>query len=345
MALSVVLPVYNERANLQSVYEETRGVLDTHYEQWELIFVDDGSTDGSNEVLRRIHHQNDRIAVVTLGTNFGQSAALDAGLRYARGDVIVTMDSDGQNDPADIPRLVDELERKHLDCVVGWRRDRKDPLSKNLASGVARVMRRKFLDTTLHDFGCTLKAFRREAAEAVQLNGEMHRYIPPLLTWRGFDVGELEVTHRERENGQTKYGWERLPKGFMDMLNVWFWQKYSARPLHVFGGLGLLAGAVGLLGGLYSTYLWAIHAVSLSDTALPLFAVFMCLLGVQFFISGILADIGIKNYFTVRQEDTYRVSRVLDGERVVEDSQSDATDEVTEVFEISGVNDSAHPDA
>ena len=310
MALSVVLPVYNERDNLQNVYEEIRDVLEGFPREWELIFVDDGSRDGSYDVLRSVYDRDDRVTVVRFGGNFGQSAALDAGLRYARGDVVVTMDSDGQNDPADIPRLVEALEERDLDCVVGWRRDRKDGVGKTLSSKIARVMRRTFLDTDLHDFGCTLKAFNRDAANAVQLNGEMHRYIPPLLTWRGFEVGELEVNHRERENGETKYGWTRLPKGFLDMLNVWFWQKYSARPLHVFGGLGIVAGFVGVLGGTYSVYLKAIQGVSLSDTALPLFAVFMCLLGIQFFISGILADIGIKNYFAVRREDPYRVTRV-----------------------------------
>ncbi|WP_265112394.1 glycosyltransferase family 2 protein [Halosolutus halophilus] len=327
------------------MYEETRGVLEEMSEQWELIFVDDGSNDGSDDVLRSIHEQDERVTVVEFGANFGQSAALDAGLRYARGDVVVTMDSDGQNDPTDIPRLVEALDREGLDCVVGWRRNREDPIGKTLASNVARVMRRIFLDTDLHDFGCTLKAFRREAAESVRLNGEMHRYIPPLLIWRGFDVGEIEVNHRERENGETKYGWRRLPKGFIDMLNVWFWQKYSGRPLHVFGGLGILAGAIGLAGGFYSVYLKTVHAVSLSDTALPLFAVFMCLLGIQFFISGILADIGIKNYFAVRQEDTYRVARVLDGRDVVEEPEARPTDRATKLFEISEVDDGARLDA
>ncbi|WP_254522225.1 glycosyltransferase family 2 protein [Natrinema caseinilyticum] len=332
MTLSVVLPVYNERENIRSIYEETRAILEDLGREWELIFVDDGSTDGSDAILRTLFESDDRVTVVKFGTNFGQSAALDAGLRYAGGDVVVTMDADGQNDPADIPRLVRALERENLDCVVGWRRDRKDPRGKSLASSVAATLRRLFLDTELHDFGCTLKAFRREAAAAVRLNGEMHRYIPPLLAWRGFDVGERPVNHRERTNGETKYGWKRLPKGFIDMLNVWFWQKYSARPLHVFGGIGLLTTMIGLLGGTYSVYLKTINGVSLSDTALPLFAVFMCLLGIQFFISGILADIGIKNYFAVRQQDAYRVTAVLDtggiDESTVPESTVNAPDRV-----------------
>ncbi|WP_254863556.1 glycosyltransferase family 2 protein [Halovivax gelatinilyticus] len=342
MELSVVSPVYNEVGNLDALYRETRDVLEEFASEWELVFVDDGSTDGSADRLRALHEGDDRVAVVTLATNFGQSAALDAGLRYASGDVIVTMDADGQNDPADMPRLVEALDRQDVDCVVGWRRERADPLGKRLSSSVARVMRRTFLGTDLHDLGCTLKAFRREATEALRLEGEMHRYIPPLLNWRGFAVGEIEVAHRERENGETKYGWSRLPKGFLDMLNVWFWQSYSSRPLHVFGGLGLLAGGIGFAGGLYSVYLKVVHAVSLSDSALPLFAVFMCLLGIQFFLSGILADIGAKNYFAVSEADTYRVSNVL--EPAAREPAAGSAAETAEVLPITEVSDGARPD-
>ena len=316
MDLSVVLPVYNERDNLGDVFTETRDVLISTTDEWEIIFVDDGSADGSRQRLRELYDQDDRVTVIEFAANYGQSAAIDAGLRYATGNVVVTMDSDGQNDPEDIPRLVEALEDLDLDCVVGWRRDREDPAGKQIASSVARVLRRGFLNTDLHDMGCTMKALRREAATALELHGEMHRYVPALLTWRGFDVGEIEVNHRERGNGDSHYGLWRLPKGFIDMLNVWFWQKYSGRPLHVFGGIGILAGSLGFLGGLYSIYLKIFSGVSLSDTALPLFAVFMCLLGIQFFISGILADIGIKNYYAKRGIEAYRVVQVHDSRRV-----------------------------
>jgi glycosyltransferase involved in cell wall biosynthesis len=312
------LPVYNEKENLQRVLTEITDVLASQFDSWEVIFVNDGSTDGSSAVLADLAAEHEQVRVIEFAANFGQSAALDAGLRYARGDLVVTMDSDGQNDPADIPRLVDELEANDYDCVVGWRRDRNDPLSKRLASEFAAKLRRLLLSTELHDYGCTLKVFTREAAQAVHLNGEMHRYIPPLLSWRGFSVGEIEVNHRERQHGETKYSWQRLPKGFLDLLNVWFWQKYSGRPLHIFGGLGILSGGVGFAGGMYAVYLKAFEQVSLSDTALPLFAVFMCLLGIQFFISGILADISIKNYFAVREAEEYRVAEVLDDSSAVE---------------------------
>lgn len=312
MDLSVVFPVFNERPNLPSVYRETHDALAPAFETWELIFVDDGSTDGSYELLCGLAASDDRVSVVRLAANFGQSAALDAGIRRAAGDVVVTMDADGQNDPGEIPRLVETLEAEDYDCVVGWRRDRVDPLSKTVASKTAYVLRRFLLNTDLHDYGCTLKAMRREPAQSIRLTGEMHRYIPPLLVWRGYDVGEVEVNHRPRRDGETKYGLWRLPKGFLDMLNVWFWQRYSSRPLHVFGGLGLVAGTIGIASGLYAVFLKLAYAVSLSDTALPLFAAFACLLGIQFFISGILADIGIKNYYAVSRTDAYRVATVVE---------------------------------
>ncbi len=318
MDCSVVLPVYNERDNLRRLFEELRDVLVNQFAEWEVVFVDDGSTDGSKQRLRELHSEDDRVRVIEFAANFGQSAALDAGLRYAHGDLVVTMDSDRQNDPADIPRLVETLESNSYDCVVGWRRERDDPFGKRLASWVAAKLRRFLLSTELHDYGCTLKVFSHEAAQSVTLNGEMHRYIPPLLAWRGFDVGEIEVNHRERQHGETKYSWQRLPKGFLDLLNVWFWQKYSGRPLHIFGGLGILSAMIGFAGGGYSIYLKLFQSTSLSDTALPLFAVFMCLLGIQFFISGILADISIKNYFSNQQYDGYRVAKVLDDAQAVE---------------------------
>lgn len=328
MNCSVVFPVYNERDNLRRVYSETKSVLETEFDKWEMIFVDDGSTDGSTQLLAELHEGDGRVKVIQFAANFGQSAALDAGLRYAKGDVIVTSDSDGQNDPADIPRLVDELENKSYDCVVGWRKQREDPLGKRVASGIAQKLRHYLLGTDLHDYGCTLKAFSREAARAVQLNGEMHRYIPPMLAWRGFQVGEIEVNHRERLNGETKYSWQRLPKGFIDLVNVWFWQKYSGRPLHIFGGLGILSGIIGAAGGMYSIYLKLFQDVSLSDTALPLFAVFMCLLGIQFFISGILADISIKNYYANKNNNIYRVTNIMGEDHVMQSPSFEKEDQV-----------------
>ena len=308
--ISVVFPVYNEAGNLHALYEETADVLARHFPTWEMIFVDDGSVDDSYERLVELHNQDPRVNVIKFTANFGQSAALDAGMKRAQGDVVVTMDADGQNDPADIPKLVRTLRTEGYDCVVGWRKQRHDPLTKRIFSKMAGVIRRFFLNTDLHDYGCTLKAFTNETAHAINIRGEMHRYVPPILKWRGYTVGEVEVNHRPRHRGETKYGWDRLPKGFMDMLNVWFWQKYSGRPIHVFGGLGIVAACIGGMAGLYAVYLKLIVGASLSDTALPLFAAFMILLGIQFFISGILADISIRNYFQLRDSRGYRIGHV-----------------------------------
>lgn len=340
MEISVVFPVYNEAGNLVELYEETKAVLEPRYHEWEMLFVDDGSTDGSYQQLVGLQHADHRVNVIRFSANFGQSAALDAGMKRARGRVIVTMDGDGQNDPSDIPKLVRALHEENYDCVVGWRRDRNDPMTKSLASSVASTMRRLFLDTELHDYGCTLKAFTYEAANALDIRGEMHRYIPPILKWRGYAVGEVEVNHRERTNGQTKYGWARLPKGFMDLVNVWFWQKYSGRPIHVFGGLGILAGTIGGAAGLYSVYLKLVAGVSLSDTALPLFAAFLILLGIQFFISGILADISIRNYFQLQESTGYRIQAVhsREPEAVDVDEAPIATDLPADERVVTGVD-------
>jgi len=311
--ISIVLPVYNERDNLQPLASELLETLEDEYDQWEweVLFVDDGSSDGSLDVLRDLHDEDERFKVIEFRGNFGQSPAIDAGLDYATGDVIVTMDSDRQNDPADIPRLVDKLNDGY-DCVSGWRRNRNDPLLKRFFSRFASGLRQLFLGTDLHDYGCTLKAFRRPAAKDINLSGEMHRYIPALLSWRGYRIAEVEVSHRPRTAGETKYSWQRLPKGFLDLVNVWFWQKFSGRPLHIFGGLGVLSIFIGSVAGLYSVWLKLMEGTSLSDTALPLFAVFMVMIGVQFFISGILADIGIKGYQNAKNEEPYRIREIYD---------------------------------
>ncbi|WP_256558498.1 glycosyltransferase family 2 protein [Haloarcula marina] len=309
--ISVVLPVYNEQGNLKPLATELSEILGQEYERWEVLFVDDGSTDGSIETLEEIHGADDRFKVVKFRGNFGQSPAIDAGLDYAAGDLVVTMDSDGQNDPSDIPKLVEKLEEGY-DCVSGWRKNRDDPFAKRFFSRFASGLRQLFLGTDLHDYGCTLKVFRKPAAKDLDLSGEMHRYIPALLSWRGYRIAEVPVNHRPRRNGETKYSWQRLPKGFLDLVNVWFWQKFSGRPLHIFGGLGILSMFIGTLGGFYSAYLKFVVGANLSATALPLFAVFMIMIGVQFFISGILADIGIKGYQHAKNEEPYRVREVLE---------------------------------
>ncbi|MFB6242349.1 MAG: glycosyltransferase family 2 protein [Candidatus Nanosalina sp.] len=294
MDISVVLPVYNEERNLRPLFDELKEVMDQNYGDWEAVFVDDGSTDRSLEVLRELAEEEE-VKVVELRSNFGQTAALDTGLRHAGGDVVVTMDSDMQNDPADIPRLVDRLESSGCDLVNGWRRDREDPFLKRAFSSIATRMRMAFLGTGLHDYGCTLKAYSRETADELSLDGEMHRYVPPLLQMKGFEVCEIEVNHRERHAGETKYGWRRLPKGFLDMVNVWFRQRYDERPLHFFGGIGIIVASLGAAMFLYALYQKFYLGTGLSETAATLIAVFLVLTGLQVFLTGLLADMMVQN--------------------------------------------------
>jgi len=302
--------VYNEEKNLQPLFEELRQVMEENYQSYEVIFVDDGSTDSSLEVLKGLREENPCIKIIEFEGNFGQTEAIQAGLDHAKGKSVVTMDSDMQNDPRDIPKMVEELEVSGCDMVNGWRKKRSDPLPKKISSHVASKMRRVFLGTDLHDHGCTLKAFRSEAAKSLDLKGEMHRYVPPLLRRRGYSVTEVEVNHRERYAGSTKYGLQRIPKGFMDMVNVWFWKKYERRPLHVFGGLGMLSMGSGALMFLVAIY-QRLKGVTLSDTAATILSVFLVMIGLQFFISGMLADIAIRNG-NKSEDSVYNVRKVIE---------------------------------
>ena len=308
MDLSIVAPLYNEVENVDKLYAELHKVLAGIGLSYEIIFVDDGSTDGTNDVLRRTQLKSKDLKVVVLRRNFGQSAAMLAGFKEASGKYIVTMDGDLQNDSLDIPKLLVKLNQGY-DVVSGWRFKRKDSFFKKFFSRFASLLRRKFLGMRIHDYGCSLKAYRKEALDGLELYGEMHRYIPPILQWKGFKVGEVKVNHRKRMSGKTKYGVGRLYKGFIDMGVVWFWQKYSLRPMHMFSFLGFLFGFFGIFCSIYSVYLKSFRSVSLSDTFLPVMGVFSLMVGVQLFVTGILADIMIKNYY--KGADSYTVREVL----------------------------------
>jgi len=211
------------------------------------------------------------------------------------------LDGDGQNDPRDIPLLLEEL-NKGYDVVSGWRWQRKDPFSKRLISRGAEFLRRFFVNDQIHDSGCTLKVYRRECFDGVDLFGEMHRFIPAILRWRGFKVGEIKVNHRPRIKGKTKYNWKRVIKGFLDMWSIWFWRKYSSRPLHLFGGLGMLVGGLGTLLLVALAALRLLGIISLVGRVWPLIGVFMVLAGLQLFIAGLMADIAVKTYYSGKRK-------------------------------------------
>jgi glycosyltransferase involved in cell wall biosynthesis len=305
-SISVVIPVHDELGAIGNVFAETMAVLGALEARTgrtsEIIIVDDGSRDGTAELLRSL----DGAVVVTLGRNFGQTSALDAGIRVAGGDVIVTMDGDGQNDPADIPALVAKLD-EGWDVVSGWRRERRDPLGKRIASRLARIVRRWLIDDGIHDSGCTLKAYRAECFDGLELYGELHRFIPGMLVWQGWRVTEMPVNHRPRMTGRTNYGWRRGVKGLLDMLAVWFWRKYAQRPQHLFGGLGLLflLGGGGLLGLL--AVLRIAGTVQLADSVLPLAGFFLLLTGVQLLAFGLVSDVLFRTHHRVQQSPPYTV--------------------------------------
>jgi len=308
-SVSVVIPVHDEVGAIGQVHRETLDVLRELEVRTgcasEIIIVDDGSRDGTAELLRGLSEA----VVVTLGRNFGQTSALDAGIRVARGSVIITLDGDGQNDPADIPVLLAKLD-EGWDVVSGWRRERRDPLGKRIASRFARIVRRWLIDDGIHDSGCTLKAYRAECFDGLELYGELHRFIPGMLVWQGWRVTEIPVNHRPRMTGRTNYGWRRGVKGLLDMLAVWFWRKYAQRPQHLFGGLGLLflMSGIGLLGTLAALRLTG--AVQLADSVLPLAGFFLVLTGVQLLAFGLVSDVLFRTHHRVHRTPPYTVRGV-----------------------------------
>ncbi|MDA3814736.1 MAG: glycosyltransferase family 2 protein, partial [Patescibacteria group bacterium] len=240
--LSIIIPVLNEEGNVLNLHKEIMDTFNKNDLRGEIIFVDDGSSDKTVQELKKISP----IKIIVFRKNFGQTAAMDAGIKLATGEILITMDGDGQNDPADIPRLLDKID-EGFDVVSGWRKNRKDPWSKKLLSRGADKLRKVLIDDQINDSGCSLKAYKKECFENVDLYGEMHRFIPAVLKIQGFRIGEIVVNHRPRMSGTTKYNYKRLVKGFLDAISVWFWRKFSARPLHLFGGLGLFCGIVGVL--------------------------------------------------------------------------------------------------
>ncbi len=284
IAISVVVPVFNEEKNAGPLHQELVSVLKPLKRNFEIIFVDDCSTDGTLEVLKTLSP----IKIVRFRRQFGQSCALDAGIKNAKGGIIITLDGDGQNDPKDIPLLLETLENG-WDVVCGWRFRRNDPWAKRFISKGAKVLRNCLVRDSIHDAGCTFRAYRRECFEDLDLYAEMHRMIPALLKWRGFKITDVKVNHRPRTAGITKYNWSRVFKGFMDMIYVWFWRSYAQRPMHLFGGFGLFfitAGSL-LLAVLFVARLFFNY--QLADKIWPLVGFFFLILGIQLMLMGLMA--------------------------------------------------------
>src|SRR5659263_130456 len=231
--ISVVVPFYNEEENIEPLHAELSDVLKGLKREYMIIFVDDGSTDNTYNNMLKAREKDNNVRILKFRKNFGQTAALKAGFDHAEGNIAISMDGDLQNDPADIPKLIDKIEKEDYDVVCGWRADRKDTFSKKITSKFANVLRKLTTDSLIHDSGCTFRAYRNLCVKNLDLYGETHRYIPAMLSWKGYRIGEVKVKHHPRKYGKTKYGLQRLAKGFLDLIVISFWQKFSSRPIHV----------------------------------------------------------------------------------------------------------------
>ena len=287
--ISVVVPLLNEEHSLEELYAEIARALEARGEEFEVVFVDDGSTDGSMAVLSRLHDELTNVVVVHLRRNFGKAAALQAGFLQARGEVVVTIDADLQDDPAEIPQLLAKLD-EGFDLVSGWKTRRNDPLARRLFSKIFNWVTGAVSGVHLHDVNCGLKAYRAEVLRGMRIYGELHRFIPVLAAYRGFRIAEIPVNHRARQHGRSRYGPERYLRGFFDLLSVTFMGRYRHRPLHLFGGIGLLMGAVGFVILLYLTML-KIWGESIGTRPLLTLGVLLLVVGIQFVSLGLLSEL------------------------------------------------------
>ena len=312
MDISLVIPIYNEAEGLPALYRALSETLARLPQSAEIVFADDGSKDGSGSVLDELAASDPRVRVLHLARNYGQTAALMAGIQNSSGDVVIPMDGDGQNDPADIPRLLDKL-AEGFDVVSGWRQARHDgALTRRLPSLVANRLISAVLHVPLHDYGCTLKAYRREVVADVRLYGEMHRFIPIYAAWEGARVTEIPVTHHPRRFGKSHYGFGRVGRVMLDLLIMYFIDRAFDRPIQFFGKIGL-----GFLGLSAVTFAWALvlkygYGVSFVQTPLPLLAATISLSGILFILLGVMAEVQARIYFEVRGRPPYKIRRVVE---------------------------------
>jgi glycosyltransferase involved in cell wall biosynthesis len=312
--LSIVIPVFNEEKNLPELYEEITHSCKKLDLSYKIIFVDDGSWDSSFPVLRSIQEEDLKVKVIRLRKNFGQTAALSAGFDYAKGDIIITLDADLQNDPQDFALLIEKI-REGYDIVSGWRKKRKDRLfTRRIPSAMANWLISRITHIKLHDFGCTLKAFRKEVIKNINLYGELHRFIPAIASNIGVSIAEVEVNHRPRKHGKSKYTVFRFVKVILDLLTVKFLLSYSTRPLQIFGAFGLASGVIGGIIGLYLSYQRLILKVGISGRPLLLLAILLIVIGIQFITLGLLAEIMVRTYHESVGKKIYFVREILDSE-------------------------------
>jgi glycosyltransferase involved in cell wall biosynthesis len=311
--LSVVIPVRNEAPNVRQLYQELTDVLDAWGRAYELIFVEDGSTDETFERLAEIQRRDARARVIRFRRNFGQTAGVAAGFAHARGRLIVTADGDLQNDPRDIPAMIDRLERGGLDIVCGWRKDRKDAFfSRRVPSAIANRIISWATGVHLNDYGCSLKVFRAEVVKPLRLYGEMHRFLPAIASEMGVRIGEMVVTHRRRLHGSSNYGISRTVRVILDLITVKFLISYSTRPLQIFGLVGLAMGLVGLCITAWLSYLRLFGNQSIADRPLLLLGILLLFTGVQLVTLGLLAEMQARTYHESQDKPIYVIREVLE---------------------------------
>ena len=308
VSLSVVVPVFNEEGNIAKLHQEIKDVCEGNGYTYEIIFVNDGSSDKTGEICRTLRP----LKYIELRKNFGQTAAMDAGIKASQYDYIVTMDGDGQNDPADIPNMILYLKEKGVDVVSGWRKNRKDTFMKRFVSRGANLLRYMLIHDGIHDSGCSLKVYKRECFKGINLYGEQHRFIPAILKIKGFSIGEVVVNHRARTSGYTKYNWKRTIKGFVDMISVWFWNKYATRPLHLLGSMGFLFEMLGFGCGIWSIILFAMGRKMSQNIIPPLLTIFFVIIGLLMIIFGLMSEILIRTYYGVHADSPYNVKKIED---------------------------------
>lgn len=305
-SISVVVPIYNEEGNVKELHKEIHEVCEKLNDQYEIIFIDDGSTDKTVEICKDLRP----LKIIQFRRNFGQTAAMDVGIKAAQFDYIVTMDGDLQNDPADISHMIQYLEENNFDVVSGWRKNRKDTFMKRFTSRGANFLRHLIVHDGIHDSGCSLKVYKRECFEGISLYGEQHRFIPALLKIKGFKVGECVVNHRPRTSGKTKYNWKRTIKGFVDMISVWFWNRFASRPLHLLGGAGLGFIALGFICGIWSVVLFLSGRKMSNNIFPPLLTIFFVIIGVLLFVFGLMSEIMMKMYYGSNIDTPYSIKEV-----------------------------------
>ncbi len=305
--VSVIVPVLDEEGTVEELAHRVLAVIDSLELAGEIIFVDDGSGDGTSDRVSSCHATDPRVKLVELRRNFGKAAALTAGFDVCRGRLVVTMDGDLQDVPEEIPRMIEALEEGNLDLVSGWKKDRQDPISKRWPSKLFNAVTGRLASVPLHDFNCGFKIYRREVLEQVAIYGELHRYIPVLAARRGFRIGEIAVLHERRKSGVSKYGFDRFYKGLLDLITVLFITRYTRRPLHLFGSAGLLLLGSGSLINGYLAFIWLFYNEGIGRRPLLLLGVLLMVLGFQILTTGLIGEmITLKNF---RRRDSYSVRR------------------------------------